>query len=206
VKLFVIGATGRTGRHVIAEALARKQSVTAIVRQSGSLEPCEGLRVISGDPLNADDLAPILPGHDAVITCLGQRSSTDARLLQDAAAATMTAMTRCGLRRYLVVSQGLLFPSSNPIITLLRVMLARHIADSIAMEHLVRTSETDWTIVRPPRLLEGGRPRGYKTRAGARPGGASAMQRCDLAAFLLDAVERREYLREIAGITSGRNS
>jgi NAD(P)H-binding len=83
-------------------------------------------------------------------------------------------------------------------------MLARHIADSIAMEHLVRTSETDWTIVRP--LLEGGRPRGYKTRAGARPAGASAMQRCDLAAFLLDAVERREYLREIAGITSGQNS
>jgi hypothetical protein len=137
--------------------------------------------------LNANDLAPILPGHDAAISCLGQRSSTDARLLQDAADATMTAMSRCGLRRYLVVSQGLLFPSSNPIITLLRLVLARHVADSIAMEHLVRTSETDWTIVRPPRLPEAG------ARAVTKPGPArapAAPAPCNVAISLLSCSMR----------------
>jgi putative NADH-flavin reductase len=101
-----------------------------------------------------------------------------------------------------VVSQGLLFPSWNPIIPLLRLILARHVADSLGMEQLVRASDVDWTIVRPPRLKEAGRPRGYRVQLGALPTGAWAMQQADLAAFLLDEAERQQHKRKIVGITS----
>jgi putative NADH-flavin reductase len=113
-----------------------------------------------------------------------------------------TAMSQSGVRRYLVVSQGLLFPSRNPMIALLRLILRRFVADSAAMERLVRASDADWTIVRPPRLVEGGALRGYRTAAGARPVGASSMQRADLAAFLLDEAERGEHVKAIVGVTS----
>jgi NAD(P)H-binding len=63
-------------------------------------------------------------------------------------------------------------------------------------------SNVDWTIVRPPRLKAGGVPRGYRVRSGARPAGAWAMQRADLAAFLLDEAEREGHKKEIVGITS----
>ena len=70
------------------------------------------------------------------------------------------------------MSQALLFASGNPLIGLLRLILANHVADSTAMEHLVELSDTDWTIVRPPRLRDGGTSHGYKVEAGAlRPGG-----------------------------------
>jgi putative NADH-flavin reductase len=202
MKLFVVGASGRTGRQVIRQALTRGHSVAAIVRHPGSLDPHQRLQIVTGNPLDADHLTPILAGHDAVISCLGQRSRADASLLQDAAAAMLTAMNRIGVRRNLVVSQGLLFPGWSPTVALLRVILARYVADTTAMERLVRASGTEWTIVRPPRLLEGGVPRGYRIKVGTQPEGTRAMQRADLATFLLDEAERREHPREIVGITS----
>ena len=137
MKLFVVGATGRTGRHVIDQALIRGHSVTAVVRQRDMLDPRAGLLVVLGDPLQAHDLEPFLPGHDAVISCLGIRRRTDASILRDAAAATLAAMASSGLQRYLVISQGLLFQSWNPIVLLLKFILAKYVADSIAMERLI---------------------------------------------------------------------
>jgi putative NADH-flavin reductase len=203
MKLFIVGASGRTGGLVLKRAISRGHTVTAIVRKPGTLDPHQHLQTVVGDPLRVDDLVEVLAGHDAVISCLGQRSGKDAMLLRGAADAMLEAMRRHGVRRYLVVSQGLLFPNRNPIIWLLRRILARQIADSTAMEDLVRGSNADWTIVRPPRLQEGGAPHGYRVRVGAQPAGAWAMQRADLAAFLVDEAETAEHIGAILGITSG---
>lgn len=202
MNLVVLGATGRTGRCVVEQALVRGHAVTAIVRAAGGLPSRERLTTVVADPLRADLVAPALANQDVVISCLGQSSRTDAHLLRNAASATLKAMARTGVQRYLVVSQGLLFPSRNPIILLLRLILARHVADSAAMERLVSASSIEWTIVRPPRLLEGGGLRGYRLQPGAQPKGSWSMQRTDLAAYLLDEAERREHARTIVGITS----
>ena len=202
MNLFLLGATGRTGRHVLDQALARGHGVTALVRDPSTLQARQNLRTKRGDPRRADDLTSVLGGHDAVISCLGQRSTSDATLLRDAAAAALEALRRAGVRRYVVLSQGLLFSSRNPIIHLLRLILARHVADSAAMERLVCASDIDWTIVRPPRLLDGGAAKGYRIELDAQPKGAWSMQRADLAAYLLDEAEYRKNPRAIVGITS----
>jgi putative NADH-flavin reductase len=202
MNLFVLGATGRTGRLLVDQALGRGHAVTAIVRALGALAPRERLSVVVADPLRTDLLASTLANHDVVISCLGQKSSGDAHLLQNAAKAILAAMARTGKSRLFVLSQGLLFPSRNPIILLLRLILARHVADSIAMEQIVCASEVDWIIVRPPRLLEGGPSRGYCIEAGAEPKGPWSMQRADLAAYLLDEAEKRQHARAVIGITS----
>jgi putative NADH-flavin reductase len=202
MKIVVLGATGRTGRLLVQLALDHGHAVTAVVRSAGAVEPRECLNAASADPLQAESLAALFVSHDAVISCLGQKTAADAQLLRAATSATLNAMARTGVRRYLVVSQGLLFPSRNPIILLLRLILARQVADSMAMEKLVSASDAEWIIVRPPRLLEGGAPRGYRIEIGAEPKGRWSMQRADLAAYLLDEVEKREYVRTIIGITS----
>lgn len=190
MKLFLLGATGRTGRLVVDQALARGHSVTAVVRARTALQAQPRLNIAPIDPLHADRLAPALAGHDVVMSCLGQRSRADRHLLRDAASVTLDALASTGVRRYLLVSQGLLFASMNPIILLLRLILARHVAESTDMEKLVSASDTDWTIVRPPRLLEGGTSRGYRVEAGAQPKGPWSMQRYDLATYLMDEAER----------------
>jgi len=205
MRLFLLGATGRTGRLVLQQALARGHAVTAIVRTASALDTFNAhasrdLRIVVGNPLASEALAPQLHGHDVLVSCLGQRSRRDATVLHQGAAAALDAMARSGIRRYLVISQGLLFPSGNPLIALLRFILARHVADSEAMERLVRSSAVDWTIVRPPRLVEGAAPRGYRAESGALPGRGLTMQYADLAAFLVDEAERQDHRRQVVGV------
>ena len=46
--IFLIGATGRTGREVLARALDRGYQVTALVRTPKTIEPRHGLTVVEG--------------------------------------------------------------------------------------------------------------------------------------------------------------
>jgi cation diffusion facilitator CzcD-associated flavoprotein CzcO len=58
MKLFVIGATGRTGSEVVEQAVARGHQVTAFVRSPESLKlKNERLTVINGDVMDEDQLA-----------------------------------------------------------------------------------------------------------------------------------------------------
>src|SRR5438270_13926804 len=61
VKLFVIGATGRTGREVIQQALARNHHVTAFVRSPASLTlKNERLSVLKGNAMDENQLFRVL--------------------------------------------------------------------------------------------------------------------------------------------------
>ena len=115
----------------------------------------------------------------------------------------LTAMKTLNVRRYVVQSGALLFPSLNPVIWALQLGMASKLADARAMEHVVRASDIDWTIVRPPQLKHGVDADGYRAKAGARPTRPwSPMKFTDLADFLLDAVERRQFIRQIVGVAS----
>jgi putative NADH-flavin reductase len=202
MRLYVIGGSGRTGHHLVGQAIARGHDVTALVRREDSLEPQPRLQLIKGDASQPEDVAAFLEGHDAVLSCLGHRRYADIHLLQDAADALLDAMACTGVSRCLFVSHGLLFAGNRPFAGLLRRFQARNVEDSTAMEHVVELSDTDWTIVRPPRLVDGGAPHGYKAAAGTLPGGPPSIERVDLAAFMLDAVENHQYPKAIVGVTS----
>ena len=136
---------GDTGGLLVEQALARGHTVTVIVRNSGAVPARPGLTIVKGDVLNADQLTAALPGHDVVASILGRRSTDGATLLRDGAVAMLKAIQASGVRRYMVVSQGLLFPSRNPLILLLRLILASAVVDSTAMEGLVRASDVERT-------------------------------------------------------------
>jgi putative NADH-flavin reductase len=148
-------------------------------------------------------LVPALPGHDAVISCIGQTGPDNLRLVTEAASVMLAAMDRLHLKRYVVLSGGLLFRSFNPVVLFLRVTFAKRLADARAMEKVVCASNVDWTIVRPPHLKNGMAAKGYRAKVGGPPSnGWSGLQFTDLAACLLDTVEGGKYIRQIVGVTS----
>jgi len=75
MNLLVFGASGATGKMVIAQARAAGHLVTAFVRNPASLA-MEGLRVIVGDGTDSAAVAAAIPGHDAVICALGVRNTS----------------------------------------------------------------------------------------------------------------------------------
>ncbi len=199
MKLFVIGATGRTGREIVEQALARGHHVTAFVRSPESVTlKNERLTVIKGNAMDENELFNAMQNHDAVLSALGPRKPfKPSSLLHDSALATTRAMNRSGVKRLVVLSAAAHFPGiPNRIVSLI---LRDHMRDSRAMEEIVQTSGLDWTIARPPRLTEEDDTT-YRSREGAAPTMGFSLSRKAVAAFMLDAIEQQKHFHKIVGI------
>ena len=199
MKLFVIGATGRTGLAIVQQALARGHHVTAFVRSPESITvENERLTVLKGDAVDEDQLSDAMQNHDAVVSTLGPREVfKPSSLLHDSAIATTRAMKRSGVKRLVVLSAAAHFPGiPNRIASF---VLRSHMRDSLAMEEIVQANGLDWTIARPPRLTQQDY-RSYRSREAAAPPMGFTLSRKAVAAFMLDAIEQKKHLNKIVGI------
>jgi uncharacterized protein YbjT (DUF2867 family) len=199
MKLFVIGATGRTGREVVQQGLARGHHVTAFVRSlEGITLRNERLTIVKGSVADEKQLFDAMQNHDAVLSTLGPRAAfRPSSLLHDSAVATARAMNRSGVRRLLILSAAAHFPGiPNRIISFI---LRNHMRDSLAMEEIVQGSGLDWTIARPPRLTQHDYTT-YRSREGTAPRMGFTLARKAVAAFMLDAIEQKKHFHKIVGI------
>jgi putative NADH-flavin reductase len=206
MRLLMLGATGHVGAHAVDLALARGHHVTAFVRSPHKIVRNDrALSVIRGDPLSVDQLAQALPGHDAIVSALGPagrdalRAST---LLAECAASTVAAMSRGGVSRLVIVSAALLFPEKGLRFAFFRWALSHHVRDLVAMEAVVRATAFEWTIARPPRLIESPDDT-YRSARDALPANAWSMSYRAVAAFMLDCLEQRSHAREVVGLARG---
>lgn len=72
MKILVFGASGKTGKHVVEQALEAGHSVTAFVRDPTKLPSSHpNLRLIQADVLEAAQVEQAMPGVEAVISALG---------------------------------------------------------------------------------------------------------------------------------------
>jgi putative NADH-flavin reductase len=206
LRLFVLGATGHIGTHVVDLALARGHQVTAFVRSPQKIRRnAAALSVIQGSPLSRESLARVLPAHDAVLSSLGpapREAFRPSTLMAESAASTVAAMTAAGVRRLLIVSAAVLFPDRRLSFRFFRWLLRQHARDLLAMEAVVRATDFDWTIARPPRLVKT-QEESYRWAHDALPAGAWSMSHRAVAAFLLDCAEHRAHEGEIVGLAKG---
>lgn len=190
--ILVAGATGATGRRLVAELLERGHSVRAMVRSTSRL-PAElrghpRLQVIEGSALELDEvtLTESLAGCDAVASCLGHRLSfrgmfgSPRRLVTDSVARLCSVIGNSRRKRPVrfllmcsagVRDQGLEERVSLPerlVLLLLRLLLPPH-ADNEQAAGYLRTgigpddAAIEWCVVRPDTLLEGDEAAGYDT-------------------------------------------
>jgi putative NADH-flavin reductase len=202
MRLFLIGANGRTGSEIVNLALARGHDVTAFVRSPQKLSPAGSLTIVRGDPRRPETIAPALLGHDAVLSAIGPHPRDALRpstLLTDCARATVEAMTASGVARLVIVSAAVLFPEKGLYFAFFRWLTKHHARDLRAMEDVVRASGLAWTIVRPPRLTKSPDVN-FRALRDALPPGSRAMSFRSVAAFMLGAVERRAHVAEIVGL------
>jgi len=207
LRLFVLGATGGTGRALVEQALRRGHRVTAFVRSPQKLQPAaNGLVVVRGDPRDAGALRAALTGQDAVLSALGPPGVGRSTVVSDSARSTVAAMQATGIRRLLVVGVAVLFENEGLLTAIARRTFLRNVAkDHAEMEAILRASGLDWTVVRPPRLTNGALTRSYGAADERLPEGAAlTISRADVADFLLDEVEHPAHVRRIVGLASQR--
>src|SRR6476659_4903773 len=74
MKIVVIGATGNIGQRVAKEALSRGHEVSGVVRDPAAVQsPDPRVRLVKGDATEADDVARVVKGADAVVSAISPR-------------------------------------------------------------------------------------------------------------------------------------
>ena len=201
MQVAVLGATGRTGRPLVAELLRRGHEVAVLVRDPDRLGPdAARVRVVTGSSRDETVLTELVTGVDAVVSALGPVAK-DATLHQDTAAALVPVMQRAGVDRFVGVSgAGIDVPgdqksaSAKVISALVRRLGGAVVRDKPVEYATWAASDRDWTLVRPPRLTDGAAT-GAVEHDAHRSVKATWIGRADLAAFLVDCLERHLYPR-----------
>jgi len=207
MQLVVFGATGGTGRELVKQALGHGHSVRAFVRNPDRLKVIHHrLEVVTGDVQDAKSVAAAVAGQDAVLCALGVNERKPNTILSDATRTLVGAMEAEGVRRLLYVSslgvgetKGQLGPIYNHVV--LPLLLKEIFADKETAETVVRESGLDWTIVQPARLTNALLTGKYRAGPGAAKGRwFPKIARADVADFMLNALERKQFIREVAAI------
>ncbi|MDX6741907.1 NAD(P)-dependent oxidoreductase [Actinocorallia sp. A-T 12471] len=192
--LTVLGASGRTGRQIVRQALDAGHRVTSVVRDPARLDPARhpSLEAFTADPLDPVALAPAVAGRDAVISALGPNSRADGVICTAGARAAIAAARETGTRRLVVITGAGAFiddgdgPFTRAVFKplLRRLYLGAQFTDFENAEREVRASALDWTLVRPPRLTDGpARP--YRTAVDRNIRGGLTLSRASLATAVL---------------------
>ncbi len=211
MKLAIFGATGKTGRHLVQQGLAKGHEIAVLVRDPAKLGlENPKLRVVKGDALS--DTAAVeqtVSGAEAVLVALGAHSfKKPTSIVEEGTKAIIAAMRKTGARRLVVIStvgahetsQQAGFVFHRIIRPLMRTFApaAHHIifVDKERMEDAVRQTDLDWTLVRPPRLVEGPFTGKWRTLMPGEPGlSARSLSFADLAGYILQAAEDPKLVR-----------
>lgn len=167
----LLGATGRTGKHVVSQLLSQGHTAVALVRASASLTPRPGLTVVAGSPLSKDDIrsalsaAPGLSPSAAIITLNTVRKSdspfaaqlSPPRFLADSCANACEVLEQAGIRRIVVMSTAGVGDSWAKLPWLSRAFMGwtnikYALEDHGLLDEEIRLTKMDWTLVRAVRL------------------------------------------------------
>lgn len=201
MKLLLLGATGRTGQELLAQALDHGHEVTALVRDPDKLTvQDERLRILAGGATDADDAEKAVEGQDAVLCTLGPRSAkalVRCNLMRGSIGALAPAMVRHGVARLVLLSALGAGQSADHAPAALRLAFRTFFRvvgrDKAEAEECLRRSGLDWTIVYPPSLTSGPRTGVYRHGDSLEVHGVPKISRADVAQFMLAQVTDPSY-------------
>jgi putative NADH-flavin reductase len=200
----LFGATGATGKELLAQAVGKGHAVTAFVRDPDRLaDRDERVRVVVGDATrDAQAIADALRGQDVVMSALGRRATlSSGHLIERSMRMIVPAMERAGVRRLILLSAFGVGESRRDAPWWLRIMhrilLSDIFRDKLAGERRVRQSRIEWTFVYPTLLTSGPLTRRYRAGERLRLRGIPRISRADVARFILTEAENAGFVQKV---------
>ena len=204
MKLAILGATGKTGRPLVEQALAQGHEVTALVRTPAKLAvQSDDLRVVQGDATDAMDVDRVVIGADAVLSALGHAKGSPNDVQTVATEHIVAAMKRRGVTRLVsLTGAGVRDPNDAPkfadkvIRFLLKTFAGKVLEDAENHAEVLRQhDDIDWVMVRGPRLTNG--PHTGEYRVGyVGKNSSTQISHADTADFMLTQLTDDTYLHQ----------
>jgi putative NADH-flavin reductase len=205
IDVVVLGAAGRTGRLIVAEALRAGHRVTAAVRTPSAFPDAEGLRVERADVRDPESLRDVIRGRDVVVSAIGPAGRKPANLYSDGARATVAAMRETGVDRLLAITSVGVRPDDPHHAWWYRGLIrpiGKDLYDDMArLEEIVRESPLDWTFIRPT-YLQDREPTGpFRVTDNSTPAGGWRITRTAVATFIVEELEARRWSRRAPSLS-----
>jgi hypothetical protein len=199
-------------------------------RLSSTVRDDDRVSVVEGDAYTGDGVERAIAGDDdpvdAVVSVLAQTSEGPDDLLTEAGRHMLAAMDRHGVERAVgdadrhspgrqsrparfvtlvgagVREEGESVSLGGRVMGALLKLLARSVLeDARDQVELVRASDTDWTVVRGPRLTEDAHTGEFRHGTDLSLGMRDTAARANVAEFILDCLENDLYVHEMPKVT-----
>ena len=211
MKILILGATGRTGRHLLRQALERGHRVVALVRNTKKVDTShDRLELVQGDVTNPDTRNQCLEGCEAVLSTLNisrasdfpwARLRTPERFLEEMLGHVMEGMKQHKIRRIILTSAWGVGDSLSEIPGWFRWFIhnsnvGKAYAQHEVQEKMLSESDLDWTAVRPVGLTNGNKIKTLIVSNSGSPKPTLTISRKHTGKFMLDVLEDGTYLKE----------
>ncbi|MDT4972137.1 MAG: hypothetical protein QOG22_2280 [Pseudonocardiales bacterium] len=212
MRIVVFGANGATGRLLTEQALAARHDVVAVTRRPADFPIAhQRLTVAAADVYDAKAVERAVEGAEVVLSTLGVPfTRKPINVYSDGIGHVATAMSQHGVKRLVVVSSSATEPHHHadggfllnrvlqPLVT--ATIGKTTYADMRRMENLVRSSDLEWTIMRPSGLFDAPAVTKYELHEDQAPGIFTS--RADLAASLLEQASDARFIRKAVAVTT----
>jgi uncharacterized protein YbjT (DUF2867 family) len=215
MKILLLGATGRTGKLIIEEALKRGHKISAIARNPEKLKDFK-IDITQGTPYDYATVEKALTGCDAVINTLNVSRKSDnpwaaiaapKDMISLSASNTVKAMERAGIKRFVAlgaIGAGRSWKSA-PLVLKLMVSISNlrfAFTDHGKQEKILEDSAIDYTICRAPMLSTEMNPSGAIAVSEGEKPASFVLSRNSAAEFFINIIENNLYIRETVSLSN----
>jgi putative NADH-flavin reductase len=196
LNILVVGANGGIGRQTVGIALEAGHHVTALVRNPANLTITHAhLEIVTGDIQRLETFEGYLENKNAVISAIGGKMNKPTNLYSDGNRNLLLAMKKHGVERAFFISASAI--EISPVQPFYIRLVTKYIvqklfgygyADQRIMEKLIKDGDTNWTIMRPPRLTDKPVTGHYRFATNRFLENCLSISRADVAHFMINNI------------------
>ena len=211
MKIAILGSTGFVGKVLINKAFAAGYQVKTLARYPEKLEDVKDMvEIIKGSISEPLKIEATIEGTEAVLSTIGPHAGKpcDPLLYEKAIKDIVNIMDRNGIKRYIQIGGAAHEGGENEDWSLnrriLRLFLRLFGKKILVAKHLewevLKTSDLDWTLVRPPRISnDEGTGRIYANEQRLESIKVSVE---DLTDFILEQINSKDWIRKAPLVSS----
>lgn len=216
MRILILGATGRTGKLLLQQALAGGYQVNTLLRDKNKVASHPDLIIFEGSPADKLLLAKAMEGCQAILSALNISRNSDfpwsalrtpPNLLSETAAHIIDLAPKHDITRAIVLSAWGAGNSRKEIPWWFRWLIDHSnigiaYRDHEAQEELFEASALHFTVIRPVALTNSFKQKNVLVSVNGNPKPRLTISRGNAATFMISVLQENTFLREFPVISA----